>query len=160
MDIAENTVVSFDYTLQNDAGETLDSSDGREPLAYLHGHGNIVPGLEKAMTGKAVGDSFKATVSPEEGYGNRHAALEQEVPRSAFEGIDHIEPGMMFQAETPNGPAPVTVTAVAEDTVTVDGNHALAGQTLHFDVTVREIREASAEEIEHGHVHGPNGHPH
>lgn len=160
MEIAENTVVSFDYTLQNDAGETLDTSAEREPLAYLHGHGNIVPGLEKAMTGKAVGDHFKATIPPEEGYGNRHDALEQEVPRSAFEGIDHIEPGMMFQAETPNGPAPVTVTAVADDTVTVDGNHALAGQTLHFDVTVRDIRKASAEELEHGHVHGPGGHAH
>lgn len=160
MEIAENTVVSFDYTLQNDAGETLDSSADRAPLDYLHGHGNIVPGLEKAMAGKAVGDSFKAKIPPEEGYGERHDALEQAVPRSAFEGIDKIEPGMMFQAETPNGPAPVTVTAVAEDTVTVDGNHALAGETLHFDVTVREVRAASAEEIEHGHVHGPDGHAH
>jgi FKBP-type peptidyl-prolyl cis-trans isomerase SlyD len=160
MQIAENTVASFHYTLTNDAGEVLDTSRGREPLAYLHGAGNIVPGLEEAMAGHKAGDSFKVDVAPEDGYGNHHEGLVQDVPRAAFQGVDEIEPGMSFQANTPQGVHSVTVTKVTSDTVTVDGNHPLAGQRLHFDVEVTDVRAASAEELQHGHVHGAGGHQH
>lgn len=160
MQIAENTVASFHYTLTNDAGEVLDSSRGKEPLTYLQGAGNIVPGLEEAMAGKRVGDSFKVDVAPEDGYGVHHDGLVQDVPRVAFQGVDEIEPGMSFQASTPQGVHSVTVTKITADTITVDGNHPLAGQTLHFDVEVTDVRAASAEERSHGHVHGPGGHHH
>lgn len=160
MQIAENTVASFHYTLTNDAGEVLDTSRGREPLVYLHGAGNIVPGLEEAMAGRKPGDSFKVDVAPEDGYGNHHEGLVQDVPRAAFQGVDEIEPGMSFQANTPQGVHSVTVTKVTSDTITVDGNHPLAGQTLHFDVEVTDVRAASAEELAHGHVHGAGGHHH
>ena len=160
MQIAENSVALFHYTLTNDAGDVLDSSRGREPLAYLHGAGNIVPGLEEAMEGKKVGDSFKVDVAPEDGYGLHHEGLVQDVPRAAFQGVDEIEPGMSFQAQTPQGVHSVTVTKVTPETVTVDGNHPLAGQTLHFDVEVTEVRAATEEELQHGHVHGAGGHHH
>lgn len=150
MKIAENSVVSFDYTLTGDNGEVIDTSIGREPLVYLHGHGNIVPGLEKAMEGKGSGDQFDASVLPAEGYGEFREELVQDVPRSAFEGIESLEPGMSFRAESNAGPMMVVVKAVHEDTVTVDGNHMLAGQTLNFAVDVKSVREASAEEIEQG----------
>lgn len=161
MAIAENKVVSIHYTLTNDAGETLDSSVGRgEPLAYLHGHGNIIPGLENALTGKAVGDKLDVKVSPEDGYGPRHEQLIQQVPRDAFQGVDTLEIGMQFQAETGQGPQLFTITAVGDAEVTVDGNHPLAGENLNFAVEITEIRDASEEELEHGHVHGPGGHEH
>jgi FKBP-type peptidyl-prolyl cis-trans isomerase SlyD len=160
MQIAENTVAAFHYTLTNDAGEVLDSSRGREPLAYLHGAGNIVPGLEKAMAGRSAGDSFEVDVSPEEGYGQRHDSLIQVVPRQAFQGVDKIEPGMQFQASGPQGAMSVTIAKVEGDDVTVDGNHPLAGQTLHFAIEVAEVREASDDEKTHGHAHGAGGHQH
>ena len=157
MQIADRCVVSFHYTLTNDAGAVLDSSAGRENLAYLHGAGNIVPGLESAMAGKQVGDSFKVSVQPEEGYGVHHEGLVQQVPRAAFAGVDQVEVGMEFHAQGPQGPLAVTVTAVDGDTVTIDGNHPLAGQTLHFAIEVTEVREATLEESLHGHVHGAGG---
>ncbi|MDR9439724.1 MAG: peptidylprolyl isomerase [Halomonas sp.] len=160
MQIAQNSVVAFHYTLTNDAGEVLDSSEGREPLTYLHGAGNIIPGLEKQLEGRTTGDKLQAQVSPEEGYGEVQAQLVQEVPRDAFQGVDNVEPGMQFQAQTQGGPLMVTVTQVDGDTVTVDGNHPLAGQSLNFDVEIAEVREASEEEIEHGHVHGEGGEEH
>ncbi|MBV8062461.1 MAG: peptidylprolyl isomerase [Nevskia sp.] len=160
MQIAERTVASFNYTLTNDAGEVLDSSDGREPLSYLHGKGNIVAGLEKEMTGKKVGDKFQVKVKPEEGYGVHNPALVQVVPRDAFRGIDKLEPGMQFRAESDHGPMMVVVSAVEGDKVTVDGNHPLAGATLNFAIEITEVREASVEEVLHGHVHGPGGHHH
>ncbi|MCW4149150.1 peptidylprolyl isomerase [Halomonas sp. 18H] len=154
MQIAQNSVVAFHYTLTNDAGEVLDSSEGREPLTYLHGAGNIIPGLEKEMEGRAAGEKLQAQVTPEEGYGEVQPQLVQEVPRDAFQGVENVEPGMQFQAQTEGGPLMVTVTQVEGDTVTVDGNHPLAGQQLNFDVEIAEVREASEEEVEHGHVHG------
>lgn len=154
MQIAQNSVVAFHYTLTNDAGEVLDSSEGREPLTYLHGAGNIVPGLEKELEGRTAGDKVQATVAPEEGYGEKQSQLVQEVPRDAFQGVESVEPGMQFQAQTQGGPLMVTVTQVEGDTVVVDGNHPLAGQTLNFDVEIAEVRAASEEEVEHGHVHG------
>ncbi|MBW6392355.1 MAG: peptidylprolyl isomerase [Halomonas sp.] len=160
MQIAQNSVVAFHYTLTNDAGEVLDSSEGRQPLTYLHGAGNIIPGLEKQLEGREAGDKLNVTVSPEEGYGEVQPQLVQEVPRDAFQGVESVEPGMQFQAQTQGGPLMVTVTSVEGDTVTVDGNHPLAGQKLNFDVEISDVREASQEEIEHGHVHGEGGHQH
>lgn len=160
MKINNNSVASFHYTLKNDAGETLDSSAGQEPMSYLHGAGNIVPGLEKEMEGKSIGDSFSVVVSAAEGYGELDEELKQELPKSMFTGVDNIEAGMEFQAQTEHGQQIIAVTKVEGDTVTVDGNHPLAGQSLHFDVEVTDIREASQEELEHGHVHGPGGHHH
>jgi FKBP-type peptidyl-prolyl cis-trans isomerase SlyD len=160
MQIAERTVASFNYTLTNDAGEVIDTSEGRAPLAYLHGAGNIVPGLEKEMTGRSAGDRFNVVVTPEEGYGTPNPMLIQTVPREAFQGVDTIEVGMAFQAQTPQGPLSVVVSKVDADNVTVDGNHPLAGQTLHFAIEVTDVRDASLEELAHGHVHGPGGHHH
>ena len=160
MQIAERTVASFNYTLTNDAGEIIDTSTGRAPLAYLHGAGNIVPGLEKEMTGKQVGDKFDVVVTPEEGYGTPNDMLIQTVPREAFQGVDDSQPGMQFQAHTPQGPLSVVVSKVDAEEVTVDGNHPLAGKTLHFAIEVTDVRDASVEELQHGHVHGPGGHHH
>lgn len=160
MQIAERRVALFHYTLTNDQGEVIDSSEGRDPLGYLHGAGNIVPGLEKAMEGKAAGDSFKVTVAPEEGYGNRNEDLVQQVPREMFQGVDDIQPGMRFQAESNQGPVSVIVTEVSDAQVTVDGNHALAGENLNFAIEVTDVRDATEEEIDHGHPHGPGGHQH
>lgn len=161
MQISQDKVVSIHYTLTNTQGETLDSSHGRgEPLAYLHGHGNIIPGLENALAGKQAGDKLNVKVEPSEGYGERHDQLVQQVPRTAFEGVDHLEPGMQFQAETGMGMRLFTITEVQDEQVTIDGNHPLAGETLQFDVEVTEVRDASSEELEHGHVHGEGGHEH
>lgn len=160
MQIAQNSVVAFHYTLTNDEGEVLDSSEGREPLTYLHGAGNIIPGLEKELEGRENGEKLQVAVSPEEGYGETQPSLVQEVPRDSFQGVESIEPGMQFQAQTQGGPLMVTVTKVEGDTVVVDGNHPLAGQKLNFDVEIAEVREATPEEAEHGHVHGEGGHQH
>lgn len=157
MQITERTIAAFHYTLTNDQNEVLDSSREREPMTYLHGANSIVAGLEQEMEGKQAGDKFQVDVAPEDGYGERVDALVQSVPRSAFEGIDNVEPGMRFRAETQQGPVTVTVTEVAEEEVTVDGNHPLAGEKLHFDIEVVSVREATDEEVEHGHAHGADG---
>jgi FKBP-type peptidyl-prolyl cis-trans isomerase SlyD len=153
MQIKDNCVVAMHYTLTNDEGQVLDSSEGRDPLKFLQGAHNIIIGLEKAMEGKQVGDAFDVTVEPEEAYGIRHEQMIQKVPKSAFQGVDDIEVGMSFQAQTEQGPVPVTITEVTGDVVTVDGNHELAGQRLHFKVSIEEVREATAEEQEHNHAH-------
>jgi FKBP-type peptidyl-prolyl cis-trans isomerase SlyD len=160
MHIADHCVASFHYTLTNDRGEVLDSSAGHRPMAYLHGAGNIVPGLEKAMAGRSAGEKFDVAVNPEEGYGAHDPKLVQVVPRRAFKGIRELKAGMRFQAEGSHGPKPVVVTKVLGDQVTIDGNHPLAGEKLHFTVEITEVRQASAEELAHGHVHGPGGHHH
>ena len=160
MQVQNDHVVSIDYTLKNDAGEVMDSSEQTGPLAYLHGHHNIIPGLEKALDDKSVGDSFTVSIEPAEAYGERNEEMIQTVPRSMFQGVDEIEPGMRFQAQTEGGVTVVTVKEVNGDEITLDGNHELAGETLHFDVEVKDVRAASEEEIEHGHVHGPGGHEH
>ncbi|BBB25884.1 FKBP-type peptidyl-prolyl cis-trans isomerase [Amphritea japonica] len=160
MQIADNKIVLIHYTLTNLDDEVMDSSDGGEPLAYLHGKGNIVPGLEKELLGKQAGDKVNVEVSPEEGYGELNEELIQEVDRAAFEGVEAIEVGMRFMAQTAWGQQPVVVTAVTEESVIVDGNHPLADQTLKFDVEVVEVRDASEEELEHGHAHGAGGHHH
>jgi FKBP-type peptidyl-prolyl cis-trans isomerase SlyD len=160
MTISTNQVVSIHYTLTNDAGEILDSSTGNDPLAYIHGTGNIIPGLEAALTGRALGDKFKVSIAPEDGYGLRDNEMMQNVPKSAFQGVDEILPGMQFQAQSPQGMTLVTVVDVDGDEVILDGNHPMAGMTLHFEVEVADIRDATSEELEHGHVHGPGGHHH
>lgn len=158
MQVSENQVVSIDYTLKNDQGEVLDSSAQGEPLAYLHGHHNIISGLENALAGKSVGDNFTVSIPPEEAYGVRDESMTQMVPRHLFQGVDEIKPGMKFHAQAEHGVNVVTVLAVEGDQVHLDANHELAGQTLHFDVTVRDIRAATEDEIAHGHAHGPDGH--
>lgn len=160
MQIAERTVASFQYTLTNDAGEVLDSSEGRDALTYLHGAGNIVPGLEREMVGHVVGDKFNVDVAPEDGYGTYIDEMVQVVPRSSFDGVNDLAVGMQFQAQTQQGPVAVVITEIDEDEVTVDGNHPLAGETLHFAIEIVDVRAASEEEIQHGHVHGAGGHHH
>ena len=155
--IGDNSVVRMHYTLTNSDGEVLDSSSGGEPLAYLHGAGNIIPGLESALVGKQAGDTLNVVVAAADAYGERHDGLVQEVPREAFQGVEDIQAGMRFQAQTDQGPVSVVVTAVTEQTVTVDGNHPLAGQQLTFDVEVVAVRDANEEELAHGHPHGPAG---
>lgn len=153
--IGNNLVVSMHYKLTDTSGNLLDSSEGGEPLTYLHGAGNIIPGLESALTGKVAGDNVQATVAPEEAYGESRPEMIQVVPRTAFQGVEEIEPGMSFQAQGQDGEVQrITVTAVDGDNVTVDGNHPLAGVELNFDVEVVTVREATEEELSHGHVHG------
>ena len=154
MQAKADTVVSIDYTLKDNDGEVIDTSDGREPLSYLHGHGNIIPGLEKALEGKTEGDELQVSVEPEEGYGPHRDELVQQVSMEAFAGIDQVEPGMKFNAESAQGPLVVKVTEIEGDQVTIDANHDLAGQELNFEVTVRDIREASSDELEQGQVAG------
>ena len=152
--IGDNAVVSVHYTLKDDEGEVLDSSEGAEPLNYLHGAGNIIPGLEKALVGKAAGAKQQVVVVPEEGYGEYQAELLQQVPVAAFEGVEQIEPGMAFEAEDAEGNVRrVVVRGVEDDVVVIDANHPLAGVELHFDVEVVAVRDASEEEIAHGHAH-------
>ena len=157
MQIGDKKAVTFHYSLRDDGGNVLDSSEGREPLTYLHGQGNIVPGLEKALEGKQPGDEVKATVPPAEGYGTRDEANIRNVPRRKLpEG--KLAPGMRLQLRTDQGPLVATVVALKGDYVTLDANHPLADKTLHFEVKVVDVRDATAEELEHGHVHGPGGH--
>ena len=153
MKIINHKVVGIHYTLKDASGDQLDTSDGGDPLRYLHGAGNIVEGLEKALTDKEKGDQVQVVVEPAEGYGEYNEGLKQSVPKAAFEGVDTIEVGAQFEAQSDNGAVSVVVTEVSEDTVVVDGNHPLAGQALHFDVTITDVRDASEEEIAHGHVH-------
>ncbi|MCH8531572.1 MAG: peptidylprolyl isomerase [Saccharospirillum sp.] len=153
MNIAAQRVVSIHYEVKDEDGVVVDSSEGREPLVYLHGHNNIIPGLEKALDGLSTGDDFDVVVQAEEAYGDYQDALVQSVPMEAFQGVEKVEEGMVFTAQTQGGPLQVTVTAIEADTVTVDGNHPLAGKALSFKGSVNEVRDASAEELEHGHVH-------
>ena len=159
--IAANKAVSIDYTLTNDAGEVIDSSAGGAPLAYLHGAGNIIPGLEKALEGKQAGDELNVSIEPEDAYGEYLAELVSTLNRSLFEGVDELEVGMQFHASGPDGGMQiVTIRDIEGDDVIVDGNHPLAGQRLNFKVKVVAVREANAEELAHGHIHGEGGHHH
>ena len=159
MTVENGKVVSFHYTLTNAQGDVLDQSQ-EHPMPYLHGAGNIIPGLEKELAGKKVGDKLTVNVPAAEAYGEYHEQLVNDVPREAFQGVDQIEPGMQFQANTSEGVQVITVKAVNGETVTVDANHPLAGQDLNFDVEIVEVREATEEESAHGHVHGVGGHHH
>lgn len=160
MNITNDCVASFHYTLTDSSGKTLDSSEGHEPLSYLHGAGNIIPGLESALLGKIAGDKLNVAVPAAQAYGLRDDGLIQELPSSMFSGIDKIEVGMEFHAETEHGMQVVTVTKVEGDTVTIDGNHPLAGVDLNFAVEITEVRSATEDELHHGHAHGAGGHHH
>lgn len=157
MQIASDKAVTIHYTLKNDAGEVLDSSEGHEPLTYLHGTGNLVPGLEAALDGKAAGDHVTATLTPEQGYGERDVGNFRNVPLRKFPD-GKVAAGRRYQLQTPDGVVFALVTAVSGDYATVDLNHALAGMQLHFDVQIVGVRDATPEELTHGHVHGPSGH--
>lgn len=159
MKISNNSVVLFEYTLKDANGEQLDASEG-QPLAYLHGHSNIIAGLEKQMEGKTVGDKFTADVAATDGYGDIQEELIQKVPSSMFQGVDELEVGMRFEAQSEYGTHSVEIKHIDGDEITVDGNHPLAGVDLSFDVEVTGVRAATDEEIEHGHAHGPGGHQH
>lgn len=162
MKIEKNVVVSLAYQLVLEDGAVVDQSTVDAPLDYLHGHNNLITGLENELEGKVVGDKFTATIAPEEAYGEYNDELVQRVPAEVFQGVDEIEVGMRFLADTDQGQIPVEITEVDGDEVVVDGNHMLAGQTLTFDVEVVAIRAATEEEIQHGHIHqvGGCGHGH
>ncbi len=159
MQITRHAVVSIDYTLKDDGGNILDTSDGGEPLAYIQGIGNLIAGLETALEGRASGDVFNVSIPPEQAYGLHEEALILTRPRSTFNNSAQLVVGTRFMAETDDGRRLFTVTGIAGDQVTVNGNHPLAGKTLHFDVTVRAVRAATEEELNHGHAHtGHGGH--
>jgi len=157
MAITQDSVVTIHYILKDDAGMVIDSSASGEPLAYLHGHGNIVPGLERELTGHSAGEKLSVRVTPAEGYGEYDKGLVQSVPRRALRGIKDVQPGMHLHAQTEAGTRTVTVTRVQGDMVTLDANHPLAGKNLNFDIQIEDVRQATEEELSHGHVHGPGG---
>jgi FKBP-type peptidyl-prolyl cis-trans isomerase SlyD len=158
--IERDRVVLIHYTLKNEAGEVLETSKGATPIAYLHGYGNLVPGLEKALVGKRSGDSLSVVVPPEDGYGARNPAFVQVVAKKSLKLDVEPEVGMQLRAHGQRGVQLLTVTQVGRDTLTLDGNHPMAGKALHFDVEVAEVRKATREELTHGHVHGVGGHQH
>ncbi len=159
MQISKHKVVTMDYVLRDDQGSLIDSSEGKEPLAYIQGAGSIIPGLENALEGKTNGDSLAVRIAPEEAYGERDETLLQVVPRNMFD-VPDVDVGMQFQTQSEAGPQIVTVVAMTDDEITVDANHPLAGVTLNFEVNVVDVRDASDDELSHGHVHGPGGHHH
>jgi FKBP-type peptidyl-prolyl cis-trans isomerase SlyD len=159
MQIAQNTVVSIDYTLTNDAGEVLDSSNGAEPLDYIHGTGQIISGLENALAGKQQGDAFKIRLEARDAYGERDDSRMMTATRAQFGG-DEPEVGLEVRADGPDGGQVLRIVSVENDVVTLDGNHPLAGVPLTFDVTVVGVRAATKQELQHGHAHGSHGHDH
>ena len=154
MKITKHTVAAIHYTLKDNSGKVLDSSGGHEPLYYLHGEGNLIPGMEEGLEGQEKGAKLELKIKPEKGYGIRMEEMIQKVPRASF-GSEKVEKGMQFQ--TGKGGV-VTVTNVGLSEVTIDGNHALAGVDLNFSIEVVEVRAGTVDEIAHGHVHGPGGH--
>ncbi len=161
MTIAQHKVVTIHYKVcDSESDEVIDSSENAEPMTYLHGAQNIIPGLEQALEGKAVGDELEVVVEAANAYGERSDDRIQQVPMEAFQGMEKVEPGMAVTAQTDQGQINLVITEVNGDMVTVDANHPLAGKSLKFEVTVEEVRDASEEEITHGHVHGPGGHEH
>ncbi|MCX7089305.1 MAG: peptidylprolyl isomerase [Methylococcales bacterium] len=158
MQIANDKAVSLHYTLTNMAGEVIDSSEDGDVLVYLHGQGNIIPGLENALAGKVAGDKFNVTIAPKDAYGEIVDNMVQVVAKEMFEGVEDLEIGMQFHADVSHGTGIVTIVAIDGDQITLDGNHALAGETLLFDVEVIDVRDATAEELSHGHIHGEGCH--
>lgn len=157
MTIENRKVVSFHYTLTNDKGEQLETSREQDPMVYLHGYRNIIPGLETAMAGKDVGDTFEITVEPADAYGERNPNAMQRISAKLFPDVKKLSPGQMVQLQTKQGPVQAVIVKVGRFNVDVDANHPLAGQTLTFDVEITDIRDATQEEVDHGHVHGPGG---
>jgi FKBP-type peptidyl-prolyl cis-trans isomerase SlyD len=159
MEIVDDKVVSFHYTLTDAQGEQIDSSRTQEPLTYLHGRGNLIDGLERAMAGKSAGATFEITLAPDDAYGQRDDNLVRKLDRDSFPSADESEVGMQFQLQQSDGDQVVTITEINDDHVTVDGNHPLAGETLNFEIEVTEVRDPTSEELSHGHAHG-DGHHH
>lgn len=160
MNIAKDSVVTMNYTLKNDAGEIMDTSEGRTPLVYLHGVGGLIPGLEKELEGKAANDKISVVIAPEDAYGSKSEDLFRTVSKDGFQGEEELLEGMRVQLDTEQGPMIAVVSAINDREVTLDMNHPLADMTLHFDVEVLDVRVATADEIAHGHVHGEGGHHH
>ncbi|MHA7878993.1 MAG: FKBP-type peptidyl-prolyl cis-trans isomerase [Saccharospirillum sp.] len=160
MNVEKDSVVLFHYRLSDDTGQELESNTSAEPTAYLHGHGGIIAGLEAAMTGRAAGETFQVTVEPEQAYGPRKPDAMQRLPIKHLMGARRWKPGMIAQVQTERGPRHVVVAKVGHKFADVDTNHPLAGKTLTFDITIAEVRPATAEEIAHGHAHGVGGHHH
>jgi FKBP-type peptidyl-prolyl cis-trans isomerase SlyD len=160
MQITLNSVAQFHYVLKDADGSVLESSEGSEPMTYLHGHGGLLPGLEKALEGKAAGEKFSVTLPPDDAFGERRDDSEMRVPISQLQGAKKWEPGMQAFIQTQHGHQQVTVLKVGHTMATVDVNHPMAGKTLQFDLEVLDVREASQEELSHGHAHGPGGHHH
>jgi FKBP-type peptidyl-prolyl cis-trans isomerase SlyD len=153
MQVEKDKVVEIDYTLKDENGDVLDSSEGRQPLSYIQGIGNLIPGVESALEGKSSGERVEITVPPETGYGVRDDSLLLTIEREKFGEVEDLQQGLRFRMDTPDGPMIFTVVRFDETEVLVDGNHPLAGMTLNFDITVQSVREATTEELEHGHVH-------
>jgi FKBP-type peptidyl-prolyl cis-trans isomerase SlyD len=160
MIVEKDKVVTFHYSLKDENGEEMESSKEREPMTYLHGGNNIIVGLEKAMQGRETGDSFAVTVEPKEAYGVREGENVQRIPLKRLKNLGKIKVGQILNLQTDQGPVQVTVLKLGRFNVDVDANHPLAGATLTFEVEITEVRDASEEEKEHGHVHGPGGHQH
>lgn len=160
MQVEEKKVVGIHYKLTDDEGTVLDSSENAQPLMFIFGIGMLIPGLEKALEGKAKGDKLSVSIKPADAYGERDPGLTQTVPKAQFDEPEKLQIGMQFQVDTDHGALVVTITEVNDDSVQIDGNHPLAGVNLNFDVSVEEVREATQEELDHGHVHGPGGHHH
>ena len=153
MQVEKNKVVEIDYTLKDDNGQVIDTSEGRESLSYIQGTGNLIPGVENALEGKSSGERIEVSVSPETGYGIRDDSLVLSMERDKFSEVENLEEGLRFRMDTPDGPKIFTVVKVGDAEVIVDGNHPLAGMSLNFDITVQSVRDATTEELEHGHVH-------
>ena len=158
MQITKGAVAVFHYTLTNDLDETLDSSTGNDPLSYIHGSGMIIPGLEKELNGKSSGDKFNVSIEPAEAYGEKDDELIQTISREEFPPDQELEPGMQFHAQSEHGAQIISILEINGEEIRIDGNHPLAGERLTFDVEILEVREATEEEISHGHAHGPGGH--
>ena len=157
MQITKNKVATFDFMVTDEKGQVLDSSTDAGAFPYIHGTGYLVPGLEAAMEGKKTGDRFQVTVTPEQAYGERDERLVMDVPREKFQGMDDIELGIQIQVGTPEGTSIMQVVNITDESVTLDGNHPLAGMNLNFDVSIVDVRDATPEELEHGHPAGPDG---
>ncbi len=160
MQIQKESVVYFHYTLSDENGKAFESSKDSHPMTYLHGHGNILPALEEEFTGKKEGDHFQVTLAPEKAYGERNEESKQRIPIKHLANKKNLRPGMAVKVNTEKGMRDVTIVKVGKFNVDVDTNHPLAGLTLTFDVTIETVREAEAEELSHGHVHGEGGHQH
>lgn len=162
MNITKNKVALIHYTLKDDNGSVLDSSEGKDPLAYIQGIGNLIPGLEEELEGKVAGDKLETSIAPEKGYGERTDQNVHVVPLSSFQpdGDEKLQEGMQVKVETNQGVSIADVAKIEGEDVTLDLNHPLAGETLHFNVEVVDVREATKEELDHGHAHGPGGHHH
>lgn len=160
MHVDDNKVVSFHFTLTDDQGDTIESTRSEAPLAYLHGQGNLIPGLEKALSGKTVGDTFDLTLAPIDAYGERDPGLVQRLGRDEFPPEGELAIGTEYEVRDGDGWRVVTITEIVDQEVTVDGNHPLAGETITFAIEVVDIRDATEEELTHGHVHGAEGHHH